>query len=1038
MLYPKNALPFDTDLFKNPTSEYRGAPFWAWNCALDPDELKCQIDCLQTMGFGGFHMHVRTGMATPYLSDAYMDLIRTCIAKAKANHMLAWLYDEDRWPSGAAGGLVTQNIAWRARHLLLTPMPYEQDGGGSEATDSSARASRTGNGRLLARYDIVLDDQGCLASGKRLAEGETARGTCWYAYLETAKPNPWYNNQTYVDTLNPRAIQAFIAATHERYRETCRDEFGAAVPAIFTDEPQFSHKTLLAHAADQTDVVLPWTDDLPASFAAATGADLLERVPELVWNLPDGQVSLARYRYHDHIAERFAAAFADQIGTWCQQNDLLLTGHMMEEPTLKSQTAALGEAMRSYRSFGLPGIDILCDRREWTTAKQAQSASRQFGCPGVLSELYGVTNWDFDLRGHKLQGDWQAALGVTVRVPHLSWVSMAGEAKRDYPASINYQVPWHTEYPLVEDHFARVNTALTRGRAVCHVGVIHPVESYWLHWGPEEQTASVRASLDEHFAQLTDHLVRGQIDFDFISESLLPELCPQGSCPLEVGRMAYDTIVVPDLVMLRRTTISRLEQFADAGGRVIFLCACPTRVDGQVSDAAKRLYARAEKVRLTRLDVLEALEPSRQVAIRARDGRLSDRYLCQLREDGAERWLFVAHADHPANQDLSGVETISVKIRGDWDIALCDTQNGAVGRLEAKRRAGWTELETALGDHDSLLLRLLPPGAGLSLPAAVLAGPRPDLPFVPLDLTCPAVPIRRSEPNVCLLDMASFALDDAPLRPAEELLRADNLLRAELGWPLRQKAVAQPWTVPDQPAEHRVRLRFDVACTARLDGCQLALEMAGQARIRLNGQPVSAIVTGWYVDKAIQTVALPALEAGENQIDVELPFGRRTDLEWCYLLGDFSVQVSGTRRVLGPAADILAFSDITRQGLPFYGGNITYLTRIETGKAPAWLHLPQYRGALVTVAVDSARVGPVVYSPYTLKLPDLAPGVHELAITLFGNRVNTFGPVHNADRKMTWFGPNAWRTSGDAWSYSYQLKETGLIKAPELAGAAWI
>ena len=37
----------------------------------------------------------------------------------------------------------------------------------------------------------------------------------------------------------------------------------------------------------------------------------------------------------------------------------MLTGHMMEEPTLKSQTAALGEAMRSYRSFQLPGIDML-------------------------------------------------------------------------------------------------------------------------------------------------------------------------------------------------------------------------------------------------------------------------------------------------------------------------------------------------------------------------------------------------------------------------------------------------------------------------------------------------------------------------------------------------------------------------------------------------------------------------------------------------------------------------------------------------------
>ena len=59
-----------------------------------------------------------------------------------------------------------------------------------------------------------------------------------------------------------------------------------------------------------------------------------------------------------------------------------------------------------------------------------------------MSELYGVTNWDFDFMGHKGQGDWQAALGVVLRVHHLTWVSMKGEAKRDYPASIGYQVPW--------------------------------------------------------------------------------------------------------------------------------------------------------------------------------------------------------------------------------------------------------------------------------------------------------------------------------------------------------------------------------------------------------------------------------------------------------------------------------------------------------------------------------------------------------------------------------------------------------------------
>lgn len=79
------------------------------------------------------------------------------------------------------------------------------------------------------------------------------------------------------------------------------------------------------------------------------------------------------------------------------------------------------------------GIDMLCDFHEYTTAKQTQSIVRQTGAEGMLSELYGVTGWDYDFRGYKLQGDWQAALGVTVRVPHLAWMTMKGEAKRDYP-----------------------------------------------------------------------------------------------------------------------------------------------------------------------------------------------------------------------------------------------------------------------------------------------------------------------------------------------------------------------------------------------------------------------------------------------------------------------------------------------------------------------------------------------------------------------------------------------------------------------------
>ena len=108
MLYKKNYMSTLSDeLFRSPTSEYRAAPFWAWNCKLEEKELLRQIDVFHRMGFGGFHMHVRTGMDTEYLSDEFMQLIRACTDKAKGEKMLAWLYDEDRWPSGAAGGIVT-------------------------------------------------------------------------------------------------------------------------------------------------------------------------------------------------------------------------------------------------------------------------------------------------------------------------------------------------------------------------------------------------------------------------------------------------------------------------------------------------------------------------------------------------------------------------------------------------------------------------------------------------------------------------------------------------------------------------------------------------------------------------------------------------------------------------------------------------------------------------------------------------------------------------------------------------------------------
>ena len=120
MLY-HNGEKLTKEKFQNPGSEYRAAPFWAWNCRMTKAEIDNTLDALKAMGMGGGHIHCRTGMDNPYMGEEFLELVKYSWKKSLEKDMLTWLYDEDRWPSGAGGGLVTRDHKYRIRFLLFTP-----------------------------------------------------------------------------------------------------------------------------------------------------------------------------------------------------------------------------------------------------------------------------------------------------------------------------------------------------------------------------------------------------------------------------------------------------------------------------------------------------------------------------------------------------------------------------------------------------------------------------------------------------------------------------------------------------------------------------------------------------------------------------------------------------------------------------------------------------------------------------------------------------------------------------------------------------
>ncbi|MBN2984594.1 hypothetical protein [Cohnella algarum] len=97
------------ETFRNPPSEYRTAPLWAWNDDMDAERMREHLTELKTHGFGGAFVHPRPGLVTEYLSEDWFRLWGEAMGIAEELGMKLYIYDENSYPSGFAGGTYRRN-----------------------------------------------------------------------------------------------------------------------------------------------------------------------------------------------------------------------------------------------------------------------------------------------------------------------------------------------------------------------------------------------------------------------------------------------------------------------------------------------------------------------------------------------------------------------------------------------------------------------------------------------------------------------------------------------------------------------------------------------------------------------------------------------------------------------------------------------------------------------------------------------------------------------------------------------------------------
>ncbi len=920
--------------FKNPGMHYRSRPFWAWNGKLSEKELYRQLDVLKEMGFGGAFIHSRVGLETEYMGQEWMQLVDRCLTYGKKIGLEMWIYDEDRWPSGTAGGIVTEKEKNRTHRIQMRIFSQEE-------ADLILQEEKQGDKeKIIAAFQCRLDghyfqDLRIYHSGPEAEnsskptekQAKAADDKVLIFSICESSSNDNYNGYTYLDTMNREAVKDFLDATQDRYEKELTDEGLSCLQGFFTDEPH--RGAYLCDFSEGNTRSIPYTEGLFKTFKDRYGYELPEKLPSLFLREKGENCSYVALDYLELTQELFLENYMVPYRERCHEYGQLFTGHLLHEDSLSTQTCMMGSLMTGYEYMDIPGIDLLGERTNcWWIGKQLSSVAHQTGKKQMLSELYGCTGWQMRLEDYKAVGDWQAMMGIDLFCPHLCWYTMKGENKRDFPASIFYQSAWYKEYADLEDYFARIHMCTEGDPADCHLLVLNPIRSVWARTYSECFTWLLSNDpgidrIEKQYEETFRVLMGTGIDFDYGEERILQQYGSVKNGSLLVGECSYDCVLLSGVETIEETTWALLTDFANQGGKVIVAGEGPSMIRARKDARVETLMALAERIPFEREAVIKATRPT--TPLYALENHGDPVYVQAYKKEEQVTFILLnMDREHPA-------ENVELHIYKEGKAEEWNARTGGISGLELSGDAGVRKLFFQLAPGEEKIIQFNfftqevtretadnsanyqtnkstrdqindPAGDPHISHAEVQSNPVSEK----QDLYAYQKEFRYqcTEPNIAVLDRAAVYLEEQLLIEGEEILREDRILRKKLGMAYRGGEMMQPWYIEKYRPE-KLRERKDVKAVFTFYvtdpenmpqeifvAAELEEDTREKTQIYLNGHRLRPGKEFW-IDPAFKKCRInrEMLKKGKNEISLKHLYGQDSGLEAVYLLGNFGVEL---------------------------------------------------------------------------------------------------------------------------------------------------
>ena len=104
--------------FKNTYKEFSPSVIWDWCAKPTAEEIDYKLSSFSEMGIKSVYIRPSKGLATPYLSEDFFELIRTAARRSARYGVEIWIFDENSSASGNGGGEITSVADYRMRDFV--------------------------------------------------------------------------------------------------------------------------------------------------------------------------------------------------------------------------------------------------------------------------------------------------------------------------------------------------------------------------------------------------------------------------------------------------------------------------------------------------------------------------------------------------------------------------------------------------------------------------------------------------------------------------------------------------------------------------------------------------------------------------------------------------------------------------------------------------------------------------------------------------------------------------------------------------------